>query len=136
MQIFMETLAGKTLSLKAEPSGTIENVAAKVQGKEGVPPDWQRLTFAAKHLEVGCTLSDCSIGKVSPPHLVLRLQGGAKKRQKSYGTAKNMHNRTKVRLDVLKYYEVDEKDKITCLHWEHHSGECDAGGVMASHLER
>ncbi|XP_053524269.1 ubiquitin-40S ribosomal protein S27a-like [Artibeus jamaicensis] len=132
MQIFVETLAEKTLILKVEPSGTMENVMAKVQDKKGVSPGHQRLIFAAKLLEVGCTLSHCSIRKASP-HLVLRLRGGAKKRQRSYGTTKkNMHKRTKVKLDVLKYYKVGEKDKIVCLHWENHSGECGAGGFMAT----
>ena len=45
-----------------------------------------------------------------------------------------MHKRKKVKLAVLKYYEVEENGKIVCLHWEHPSDECGAGGVMAGHL--
>jgi len=74
-EIYVKTLTGKTLTFMVSPFNTIEEVKLKVQDKQGIPPDQQRLIYSGLQLDTKYTVGDYYIQKDSTLHLVLRLRG-------------------------------------------------------------
>ena len=76
MQVFVKTLSGKSISVEVQPDESVESLKAKIQAKEGIPPDQQRIIFGGKQLDSLKSISDYDIDEDSTLHLVLRLRGG------------------------------------------------------------
>lgn len=70
MQIFVETPTGKSLTLEVQHSDSIETIKSYIQGKEGIPPEKQRLYCNRVELKDRHSLAECNIQK----HSTLQLK--------------------------------------------------------------
>jgi hypothetical protein len=76
MQIFVKHMHGKVTVLDVDPEIRVHELKEKIQYKEGIPAQEQRLIFSGKTLEDGQTLEDYSIQRDSTIHLVFFVRGG------------------------------------------------------------
>ena len=114
----MPSLTDKTISIKVESSDTINNVKAKIQDKEGIPHDQQRLIFAGEELEDCRPLSDYNIQEGSVLYLVPRLSIGIE------AAAFNLRDRTELPALVQPSSENEDSDECAAAAdpYRRHSG--------------
>lgn len=135
MHIFVNTLSGHHVALKAEETSSIESLKSQIATLIGVPSDEQKLIFNGKQLESGKFVIDYEIQENSNVYLVVALEGGAKGKKKKKDTkkGKKKHKKRKVKLAILKYYKV-EGGKVVRLRQM--CKVCPAGTFLAEHADR
>ncbi|KAG9324426.1 hypothetical protein KVV02_004446 [Mortierella alpina] len=136
MQFFVKSLSGQTVAVNVQAGGNINNVKSMIQEREGISAFAQRLSYN------GMTLSSDTLLSTIPAMATLDMNvdllgGGKKRKKKTYTTPKKIkHKKRKVKLAVLKFYQVDGNGKITRLRRECPSETCGAGVFMAWHHDR
>ena len=76
MQIKVKTLTGKEINIDVDPDTKVERIKDRIEEKEGIPPNQQRLIFSGKQMSDEKTAADYKIEAGSVLHLVLALRGG------------------------------------------------------------
>eukprot|EP00039_Didymoeca_costata_P018669 m.334483 g.334483 ORF g.334483 m.334483 type:complete len:79 (+) comp17360_c0_seq1:143-379(+) len=76
MQIKVKTLTGKVIAIDIEPTDTVKRIKERVEEKQGIPPEQQRLIFQGKQMGDDKTAESFKIVGGSTLHLVLALRGG------------------------------------------------------------
>merc|ERR1712110_313479 len=109
MQILVKALSG-TRAVELEQTACVELLKQRIDELEGIPATEQRLVAATSLLVDGKTLAECGVEDLSVVELSLALEGGRKKKKKTYTKPKKVkHHNKKVKLAVLKYYKVDPR---------------------------
>eukprot|EP00457_Paulinella_chromatophora_P011301 gb/GEZN01011434.1/.p1 GENE.gb/GEZN01011434.1/~~gb/GEZN01011434.1/.p1 ORF type:complete len:154 (-),score=38.24 gb/GEZN01011434.1/:656-1117(-) len=126
MQVFVKTLTGTTLTVEAD---TVASLKQTIFEKEGVPVDFQRLAVDRKELNDDGAILAGLLDEDSTVNLLVRMEGGGKKKRKKKVFTKpkrERHRKKKIKMAVLKYYRVDENNKITRLRRECNNKNCGA----------
>ncbi|CEG67803.1 Putative NEDD8 [Rhizopus microsporus] len=76
MLVKVKTLTGKEIEIDIEPSDKISRIKERVEEKEGIPPQQQRLIYSGKQMSDEMTANQYGIEGGSVLHLVLALRGG------------------------------------------------------------
>ncbi|EIW66767.1 hypothetical protein TREMEDRAFT_65167 [Tremella mesenterica DSM 1558] len=139
MQIFVKTLPGTTLTLDLNSETTVDNVKSLITLRQGIPESEQRLVFGGKQLQDGRTLGEYDVQKESTLHLMMSLDGGAKKRKKKNYVDHPEENQAQAEEGQDGHFEILQgriRRKDSTLRRECPAPTCGAGVFMAWHKDR